>query len=145
MSSTLGLGQFNITQRGVIYLESLEEEPFVPIQVQNNYITLRDINSPTQFQQGTKKSTQMQEIKQASEDIKELFNLVQADIKNLSINIQDEFKSEINYAVRQLEKGKDITTQLLNVGNLIKDVGINVFANLLASPIFEILKPSLDL
>ena len=145
MSSTLGLGQFNITQRGVMYLESLEDEPFMPFQIQNNHINIGDINSPTQFQQGSDNSNQTQEIIYSQENINELFTLLKADFDKLSIDVREDLKSEIEYASKQLDKGKSVKTQLLNIGGLVKDVGINVFANLLASPIFEVIKPTLGL
>lgn len=145
MSSTLGLGQFNITQRGVMYLESLEDETFIPFQIQNNHINVGDINSPTQFQQASNHSNQTQEITYSQENVNELFTLLKADFDKLSIDVREDIKSEIEYASKQLDKGKNVKTQLLNIGGLVKDVGINVFANLLASPIFEIIKPALGL
>ena len=145
MSSTLGLGQFNITQRGVRYLESLEDEPFVPLQIQNYHISVGDINSPTQFQQGSDNSSQTQEINYSKENINQLFTLLKADFDKLSVEVREDLKSEIEYASKQLDKGKSVKTQLSNIGSLVKDVGINVFANLLASPIYEILKPALGL
>jgi hypothetical protein len=145
MSSTLGLGQFNITQSGVMYLESLVEKPFVPLQIQNNLINVGDINSPTQFQQGSNHSTQTQEIAYTEENINKLFTLLKADFDKLSIDVRDDLNSEIEYASKQLKKGKSVKTQLLNIGGLVKDVGINVFANLIASPIFEIIKPAMGL
>jgi hypothetical protein len=145
MRSTLGLGQFNITQSGIRYLESLEDEPFVPFQINHNQISIGDINSPTQFQQGSNHSFQTQEIAYAKENINELFVLLKSDFDKLSINVREDLQSEMEYASKQLEKGKNVKTQLLNIGGLLKDVGINVFANLIASPIFEIIKPALGL
>lgn len=145
MSSTLGLALFNITQRGIMYLESLEEEQFIPLQIQQNRITVGDINSPTQFQQGSTHSSQAQEITYSQENISKLFTLLKADIEKLNVELKEDLKSEMDYALRQLGKGKSIKTQLSNIGGLIKDVGINVFANLIASPIFEIMKPALGL
>jgi hypothetical protein len=145
MNSSLGLRKFNITQRGIMYLESLEEEHFIPVQIQNNHITLRDINSPTQFQQSSNNSVQFQGIAQTKENIKELFSLLKTDMEKLNSEQKDDLKSEIEYASRQLDKGNSVKTQLLNIGILIKDVGISVFANLIASPIFEIMKPALGL
>ena len=51
----------------------------------------------------------------------------------------------MDYAIAQLERNKDIKPQLLNIGLLIKDVGISTFSNLLAAPISELIKPYLGL
>lgn len=143
MYSTLGRFQINITQHGIMYLESLEEESFIPLQI--NYITTGNINSPTQFQQGLGNLNQTQTIEYTQENVKELFNLLEAAIKGLDFTLQEDINNEMNYAKRQLDKGKDIKPQLLNIGIFVKDVGMNVFANLLASPLFEVLKPMLGL
>ncbi len=145
MTSFIGMGEFAITQRGIMYLESLDEEPQIPIQINNHTIQVGDVSSPIQIQQNSNSSTQTQEIKISHTDFNEFTNLLRQDILNLSDNQKEEFNTEIEYAKKQLDKGKSISPQLKNVGGLIKDVGINVFANLLASPIYETLKPFLGL
>jgi hypothetical protein len=106
-------------------------------------INTGDIHAPVQFQQGVSNSKQTQEINYKTEDIKELFLSIKKDIETLNTSIVNEFSTEIEYALKQIEKGKDIKPQLKNIGQLIKDVGINVFANLVASPIYESIKPLL--
>lgn len=105
-----------------------------------NTINIGNINAPTQFQQDSNNSIQTQNINPDIESLGTFFNLLRKDIELLSSNLKEEFESEINYSIRQLEKGKQIKEQLLNIGGLIKDVGINVFANLIASPIYESFK-----
>ncbi len=145
MSSTLGLGEFNITQLGILFLESLEEEMFVPFQINHNNINVGDINSPALFQQGSPNSSQAQTVNYSTEDLATLFSVLKADFDKLSNELKEDLNSEIEYSLKQFDKGKSVTTQLKNIGGLIKDVGINVFANLIASPIFEAMKPALGL
>lgn len=142
MSATLGLKTFNITTKGILYLETLEEDN----NVSNNAINISGtINSPFQIQQNSNNSNQKQEIKYSEENIKEFFNLLKSELNNVDKEITEDFITEIEYAEKQISKKRDIKTQLTNIGNLMKDVGINTFANLLASPIFEMVKPFLGM
>jgi len=52
---------------------------------------------------------------------------------------------EMDYALSQLKHGRDVKSQISNISRLIKDVGIGTFSNLLAAPIFEVVKPLLGL
>ena len=110
-----------------------------------NIITTGDINSPTQFQQDVKGSNQTQKINYTIEEIKDLFQYLKKDIETLSLAQAEDFRLEMEYALKQLERGNNAKDQLWSIGKLIKDIGINVFANLVASPIYELLKPFLGL
>ena len=145
MTSFIGLTEFGITQRGIMYLESLDEEPQIPIQINNNTIHVGDVSSPLQIQQNSSNSSQTQNIEISQTDFNEFAKLLRLDIQNLEDGQKEDFNTEIEYAQKQLDKGKSITVQLKNIGGLIRDVGVNVFANVLASPIWEILKPFLGL
>lgn len=145
MSTFIGLTQFGITQKGIMYLESLDEEPKIPIQINNNTIHVQDVSSPIQIQQNSNSSTQTQNIEISKDDFFELIKLLRQDLEKLRADEKEEFNTEIEYAQKQITKGKSISTQLKNIGGLIKDTGINVFANLLASPIYETIKPFLGL
>ena len=74
-----------------------------------------------------------------------MFKLLKTDIEKLNAELRDDFKSEISYAMKQLDKGNDITIQLLNIGSLIKNIGLPLFVNLISSGIFESIKPLLGL
>jgi len=144
MSSTSGLGQFSITQLGVRYLESLEKEPYFPIQIHQNNILLGD-NSTAQIQQNTLNSNQSQQINHTKENITELLTLLKADITRLNNEKTDDLTLEIENAVKQLDKGKDIKSRLLTIGEIVKDIGIEVFVSLASSPLVNILKPLLGI
>lgn len=103
-----------------------------------------DVNAPLQIQQNVNNSQQTQDIS-LSKNITELFSLLRKDITKFDKDIADEFNIEINYASELIKKDKNIISPLRNIGTLIKSVGINVFANLIASPIFETIRPFLGL
>jgi len=108
-------------------------------------IQFGDINAPTQIQVDSSHSQQTQSITYSKEDISELFSLIRADLEYVRSDFKEDLKNEIENAIRYLERGKDIKSRLLTIGSLVKDIGINVFANLIASPIFELLKPALGI
>jgi hypothetical protein len=108
-------------------------------------ILFGDINAPTQIQVDSSNSHQVQSITYSKENINELFSLIKADLENLKTDLKEDLSNEIENAIKYLEKGKDIKSRLLTIGGLIKDIGISVFANLVASPIFELLKPALGI
>ncbi len=113
--------------------------------VNNNTIQFGDIHAPFQFQQSSNHSIQTQSNHYRTEDIQKVFELLSKDIQKINEKIREDFAMEMDYAVKQLNKGKDIKPQLLNIGTLMKDVGLGVFANVIASPIYEVIKPSLGL
>jgi len=116
-----------------------------PHTVNNNTIHVGSINAPTQFQQNSDHSVQTQHNQYQKADIEEAFELLKKDIAGIDKQIRDDFSMEMNYAVTQLTRDKDIKPQLLNIGNLMKQVGMGTFTNLLAAPIFEFIKPHLGL
>ncbi len=108
-------------------------------------LKIGEINAPTQLQVNSDNSTQKQQISYTKEDVKKLFDELKKDIESFNDELKEEFQIEIDSALKQLNKGKNIGSRLLTIGSLIKDIGISVFANLIASPIFEMMKPTLGL
>lgn len=108
-------------------------------------ITLKtgDVNSPIQFQINSDNSSQSQTLNYSSEDIIKLFEVLKNDLDKLDKNLREDLQTEIENAKKQFEKGKDIKTRLLTIGELIKDIGIGVFTSLVSSPIYELMKPLL--
>ena len=110
-----------------------------------NIINTGDINAPTQFQQESANSTQNQNVGFTIEQIEELFEQLKKDIEILKSEQAEDLKIEMQYAVMQLKNRRNAKNQLTNIGKLIKDIGINVFANLAASPLYEVIRPYLGL
>ncbi len=104
-----------------------------------------DINAPSQFQVGSPGASQNQAVKYKNENVLELFRMLQSDLDKLEDDLREDFKIEIDNAIRQLNRGKDISSRLLTIGGLMKDVGIGTLTNLIASPVFEVMKPYLGL
>ncbi|MCS3797860.1 hypothetical protein [Niastella sp. OAS944] len=135
---------FHITQRGIMYLESLENDvTTAPSHVQHNSITLENVYSPVQLLQASTHSSQHQVAQQSPEVIIDFLEKLEKVIIQLESSFQSEFQMEIDYARKQLKRSNPVIQQLKNIGNLMKDVGVNVFANLIASPIYETIKPLL--
>ena len=109
--------------------------------VNNNTINVGNINSPTQFLQNSSNSTLTQHNQVAQKNYTEMFDLLRKDIQNIDEKIRQDFAMEMEYAVSQIERGRDIQPQLSNLGKLIKEVGIGTFTNLAASPLYEYIKP----
>ncbi|MGK9118261.1 hypothetical protein [Olivibacter jilunii] len=105
--------------------------------VNNNTINVGAVNAPIQIQQNSAGATQHQYNQYNKEDVHLLFDLLRKDIQNLDENIRKDFEMEMNYAIAQLEKGRDIKPQLSNLGASIKEIGIGAFSGLLASTVFE--------
>lgn len=116
-----------------------------PMTSITNHITTGDINAPVQFQQNSEKSSQSQHVIYSNQDVKEMLELIHQDIQSLKHDIKEELSFEVDNALKYLEKGKDVSSRLKTIGGLIKDVKVNVFANLIASPIFESIRPLLGL
>lgn len=138
-----GPTSFCFTREGISYLEKLEEQSLTPIQM--NIINTGDINAPLQLQQNTQYSQQEQTTTFAQENIKSFFDALKADIVDFESNRKKDFETEISYAEIQLQKGKDVKNQLSNIGELMREIGLGVFTNVVASPIYEIIKPFLSL
>lgn len=111
----------------------------------NNTINVGNVNAPLQLQQNSNHSVQTQNNHLPKEDMEHFFEILKKDIKQVDENIRKDFLMEIDYTLVQIERERDIKPQMLNIGELIKDVGVNTFANLLAAPIFEVVKPLLGL
>lgn len=111
----------------------------------NGKLSIENINAPTQIQINSPYSTLNQEITYSNQDIIDFFEQIKLEIQNIENEIKDELLIEINTASKNLNKGKNINSRLLTIGSLMKDIGINVFANLAATPIFILIKPYLGL
>lgn len=111
----------------------------------NYNISMNNINAPVQIQQKSDNATQSQNITYSMADIKELFSHIQADIQNSDAQIREDFEMEMNYAIKNLDKGNDIKPQLLSLGSLITSVGLPIFTSLTSSGLFEVLKPLLGI
>ena len=122
----------------------IKEDPKHNI-VNHNTIKVGSINAPTQFQQNSDHSAQTQNNHYHKEDVQKLFELLKNDIENVDERIRKDFAMEMDYAVTQMVRDKDIKPQLLNIGSLIRQVGMGTFTNLLAAPVFELIKPHLGL
>jgi hypothetical protein len=135
----------NLFQEWMEEKMSFKKNSLMPHAVNNNTINVGSVNAPVQFQQSSDYSVQTQHNHYQKEHIKEVFKLITRDIQKFNEQIRNDFAMEMNYAVAQLERDKDIKPQLLSLGSLMNDVGINTFANLLAAPVYEIIKPFLGL
>lgn len=125
--------------------ESKNKEQLKSHIVNNNTINVGNINAPAQFQQNSDHSVQTQHNHLQKEVITGAFELLKKDIQNIDEQIRKDFAMEMDYAVAQLVKDKDIKPQLSNIGNLMKQVGIGMFSSLLAAPVYELIKPYLGL
>ena len=105
--------------------------------ITNNHITTGNINVPTQFQQGAGSFYQVQDVQRQDMNIDEALELIRQGIRRIEHELKDDLLSEVSNAKKYLDKGKEVSSRLLTVGSLVKDVGISVFANLVASPIYE--------
>lgn len=110
-----------------------------------NVINARDINAPTQFQQGSSRSTQSQEIEASKDDILKFMDLLKEEIKSNQTEVANDLKLEIEYTVAQLNKGNNISQQLTNIGKILKDTSISVLANIISNPIYLAVKPLLGI
>lgn len=112
---------------------------------ENVSLNFGDINSPTQFQINSNSSTQKQTIQYSNEEVSEFLKLMKEDLDNLNSDQRKELAYEIHNTEKNLNKGKDIKNRLLIIGEIIKDIGVGTFTNLLSSPIYEIFKPHIGL
>ncbi|MCW3117863.1 MAG: hypothetical protein JWM28_1945 [Chitinophagaceae bacterium] len=125
--------------------ESKNKEQLKSHIVNNNTINVGHINAPAQFQQSSDHAIQTQHNLPQKEVVNEAFELLKKDLQKMDDQIRKDFAMEMDYAVAQLVKDKDIKPQLMNIGNLIKQVGIGMFSSLLAAPAYELIKPHLGL
>lgn len=145
------LKKLNNSEVCVTFLEEwIEEKTTIkktipPHTVNNNTINVGTVNAPTQFQQNTDYSVQTQHNHLQKDEIKEFLEILREDIQKADESIRNDFALEMDYAIAQLKKDRDVKPQLLTIGSLMKDVGIGTFTNVLASPIYAILRPLLGL
>lgn len=125
------------------WIDEHEMKPKPKEQQANITMNIENINAPAQFQLNSDNSHQSQKISYSKENIQELFDVLKKDIEKLNSDSKEDFILEIEKALKQLKAGKDVKGRLLTIGSLIREVGINVFANLLAAPVFELMKPAL--
>ena len=123
------------------WLESKEEKTLPGAYT----IQMGDVHAPLQIQQNSNHSSQHQKINYSPADVSNLFDALKLDIEKLDKSIREDFDLEINYAVKQLQKDNDVKPQLLNIGKLIKSVGLPIFTNLVSSGAFEAVKPFLGI
>ncbi len=130
-----------------LILDWINEREMKKQKGKQSAITLKveNINAPTQFQVNSDNSSQTQQVSYTENNVREFFDELKKDIEVLNAELKDDFQIEIDNALKQLNKGNNINSRLLTIGSLIKEVGINVFTNLIASPIFELMKPILGL
>lgn len=137
-----------------IFIELISEwitnqKPKIQDKQSNSNISIGEINAPTQITVNSDNSLQYQQLSFSKEDIIEFIQELKKDINSskeeLKTELKDEFQNEINNTLKQLNNNEDVSGRLLTIGTLIKDVGIGVFTNLISSPIFEAMKPLLEL
>ena len=148
LSSGLGMRMVGITQRGIDYLEHLDEQPESATAFTSNVINISGVeNSAFQFQQGTEGSSQQQHAEISTNDFNKFCELIETDLKSAKITeaIKTEILEELEYAKKQHTRKRPIVEQLKNIGGFIKKIGIGVFTSLAASPLFEIIKPHIGL
>ncbi len=145
LTSVLGMKSIWVTKEGLNYLRNMEKSK--NSENQNGIIIQNIINSQIQFQKDNINSNQEISVNNqlTNDKIIEFFEILKKELETIETAKTEDFLTEIEYAEKQLKKGNKINQQLSNIGSLINDVGINFFANLLASPIFEVLKPYLGM
>ncbi|MCX2585667.1 hypothetical protein [Pedobacter sp. MR22-3] len=125
--------------------QSMKSEEQKHGQTVNNTINVGNVNAPLQFQQNSDHSVQTQHNHLQKDQIKDFLEILKRDIQQVDESIRKDFAMEMDYAIVQLGRDRDVMPQLSTIGGLMKDVGIGTFTNLLAAPIFEVVKPYLGL
>ncbi len=145
LSSSLGMRTFRLTSDGIDYIEELEEDS--SFDFSPNIIQVGDVTGNLQIQQASDHSKQEQQTHINETQFKELLELIKLDLMSDQISQDDreDVLDELTYAEKQFSKGRDINTPLKNIGSAIKSIGKGVFTNLIASPIFELIKPLMGL
>lgn len=122
------------------------KQQFTDAPIVNNIINIRDINAPVQLQQNSNQSVQKQQhLDSEGKSILKAFELIKLDIQKLEQHIKSDFSMEMTYATAQINKDRDVGPQLKNIGKMMQQIGMGVFTNLAAAPIFEYIKPYLGL
>lgn len=108
-------------------------------------LKIGDVNAPTQILVNSPNASQNQEIQYSKEEVEDFLNRILQDAENLKHDLKEELLSEVKTAQAQLKRGKPMQSKLVGILELAKEMGMGVFTNLTASPIYEALKPSLGL
>lgn len=108
-------------------------------------IKIGNINAPAQFLVNSDNSHQSLKIAYKEIDVRDLLRSLKLDSEKLGGTLREEFADEIEKTLKQLENNKNVKGRLLTIGEMIKDVGIGVFTNVISTPAFEALKPFLGL
>lgn len=140
MSLGIGFQGGTITSAAIRYLERLELQPVLPVQFKTNNITVHNASGNVLVQNDVANSSQHYNVAYTKEDLQKAFGLILNDIKGLSDTIKEEFQSEMQYALLQMDKGRSADTQLKNIGALIKSQGPGFMQGLFASAAWEGLK-----
>lgn len=130
-----------------IWLKNQNTKPKEKRQTQkiNNTINIGTANAPIQIQQNTDYSTQTHSNQISKDQITEFLEILRKDIREIDVKIREDFFREMEYATIQLTRNKNIRAQLSSIGELMKEVGIGTFTNLVSAPVFEIIRPFLGL
>ncbi len=105
-------------------------------EVTNNFTLTGSQN--VQINQNSPYSNQNFQYK--SEDIKDILLLLKKDIENLSKELKEEINDDIDYALKQVSKNKDITPQLKSIGSFVSNIGTSFFVNLISSSVYDLAK-----
>lgn len=140
MELTMGFHLGNLTSRGIRYLERLEIEPTLSVPSKTNNITIHNGSGTVQIQNESNHSNQIQEINPTRQDMEKIFALIEKDIAHLPETEKQAFTVEMDYARKQMERGKSPKPQFLNIGELIQQYGPAVMTSLYASIIWDTFK-----
>lgn len=99
----------------------------------------------SQVQINSDNSVQEINTKNSSEEIQKTFDLIREDIKRLNGPEREELSAEVDRAEERLKQGKEVKPRLLMIGELIKEIGTDVFTSLVSSPIYDMVKPLLGM
>jgi len=75
----------------------------------------------------------------------EFYKLLKSDLSEKNSEEVNDLNKELERTKELLEKGKDVKNRFPVIGDLMKDISINTFASLIASPIYETVKPLLGI
>lgn len=152
ISSPLGGKIFCVTVNGLSFLEE-ESVASVATNTTNNY-TVNNTNHgegsiSSQIQQNVTEGTQHLDARKEGvslETVSEFLSILQAEVSEKLDEENEEVKDlqlNIDYAKREISKGRLPKEQLFNIGQTIGAVGTSVLANIIAHPITAQIAPLL--
>lgn len=100
-------------------------------------------NSPILIQNNSDNSNQSIQI--TNEQIDSFLKLLKEDLENIKSDVKDELLEEISKVESNLSKGKNISSRISTVWNMVKEIGISLFSKTTASLIYETVKVPLGL